>query len=256
MVSTPEMPLAARRYLEELELCLKQKVGVSPEEALSDAREYLLSASDELQRSGARLSDEKLLDHFRQTFGEPAEVAEKYGAAAASSLNPRLLGPPTGYAPGWRICCTSCGRSAPLAAVGGIRVGASSAHKYTIGWCRECGWFRWLRIIYDLDSTNLTDHMGMAATPAQSLRSLHKPILTVLAIVFGTLGILALAFSLAGLFKPAPAQGQDATQSFDSQGQPLEGVGIEPEINVETTPADFQRSDAVLAQALKILRSK
>jgi hypothetical protein len=41
-------------------------------------------------------------------------------------------------APGWQIRCTHCGRSKPLAAVGGIRLGAFSIGKRTIAWCSNC----------------------------------------------------------------------------------------------------------------------
>lgn len=204
MISTPEMPLAARRYLEELEFYLKQKVGVSPEQALSEVRGLLLSTSAELQRSGQWLSDEKLLDHFCRTFGNPDELAEKYGAAAARELPPSWKSSTRGNAPGWRICCTRCGRSAPLAAVGGIRINASSAHEYTIGWCSKCGWLRWLRIIKDLEEANLTERMGVAVTPEQSLRSMHKPVTTVLVAVLGTFAILAVVFGflfVLGVFR-------------------------------------------------------
>src|SRR5262245_24105797 len=123
MAGTREMPLAARRYLEDLERSLKQRAGVSPEEALSDAREYLLSTAESLVQSGQSLNDDALLAHFKSTFGEPDEVAQQYADAqpANSLVRPTLFPPPT-RAPGWRICCTKCGRSAPLSAVGGIRI--------------------------------------------------------------------------------------------------------------------------------------
>ncbi len=46
---------------------------------------------------------------------------------------------PTGE---WQIRCTSCDRARPLADVGGIRIGAASAGKRTLAWCRNCGFFR------------------------------------------------------------------------------------------------------------------
>jgi hypothetical protein len=206
MATVREMPPAVQKYLEELELCLKRNVGVAPEEALSDAREYLLSDADALTRSGERISDDDLYSHFAKTFGDPAAVAEHFAKSqpGAPLLRPTIF-PQPGYAPGWRICCTACGRSAPLAALGGIRIGARSVHKYTVGWCRECGWLRFMRIIQDLDSPNLTAQLGMTNTPAQALKSLHHPVLTIV-------GILAFTFAIIGavwLLTAALARGQD-----------------------------------------------
>jgi len=200
MVIARAMPVAVRRYLEELEISLKRQVGVSPEEALSDAREHLIANADALARSGESPGEDELYVHFVATFGEPAAVAGEYAGGEADRVGaasrPRLL-PWPGHAPGWRICCTACGRSAPLAKIGGIRVGARSVHKYTIGWCRQCGWFRWLRIIRDLETANLAEYMGMTKTPEQSLRSMHRPILTVVAIVVLTFGVILAAFGVA-----------------------------------------------------------
>lgn len=51
-----------------------------------------------------------------------------------------------GYAPGWQIRCTSCGRTREAAAAGIVRVGAWSRGKRTLGWCRQCRWFRLLAV--------------------------------------------------------------------------------------------------------------
>ena len=206
MVSSREMPVAARRYLEELERCLKRQVGVSPEEALSDAREFVLSATEGLERSGDGLSEEELYLHFTKTFGEPAVVAEQYARGGMQAIVRPTVLPRTGYAPGWRICCTKCGRSAPLAALGGVRIGARSVHKYTVGWCRECGWFRWLRIIQDLDEANLTERMGVTKTPQESLKGMHRPVLTLVGILLMTLAIMLGTWAILA----AVGRGEDA----------------------------------------------
>lgn len=132
MSSETRSPQIDRRYLEELEHELKREPGVSPEEALVDAREFLGAAAAELVQSGEAPDGEALYREMIRTFGDPAEVAAAYAAGARPD-------PLQGYAPGWRICCTRCGRSAPLARVGGTRSGARSLHKYTLGFCQDCG---------------------------------------------------------------------------------------------------------------------
>jgi hypothetical protein len=199
MPAAANFPLAVRRYLEELELELKQQPGVSPEEALSDAREFLISRMHGRARSGEGPPEQELYDHFVATLGAPSSIAQHYAAHA----HPFQRRP--GLAPGWRICCTRCGRSAPLAAVGGIRLGAKSFHKYTLGWCRDCRRFRFLRIIQDLDSANLTERLGVTATPDEVRRTMHRPWLVLGAILLVTLipSVLALlAVLLAGGFGP------------------------------------------------------
>jgi hypothetical protein len=86
-----------------------------------------------------------------------------------------------------------------LAATGVVRIGARSVHKYTLGWCRQCGWIRWLRIIRDLDGANLVENMGMSNTPAQSLRSMHRPIATVVGIVLATFVMILATFTVVAL---------------------------------------------------------
>src|SRR5262245_2329716 len=169
MSNTKELPLAARRYLEALELELKQQVGVSPEEALSDAREFLLTDLDALERSGEGPNEDELYAHFVKSLGDPAEVARQYAAQE------RPIRVRKGFAPGWRICCTYGGRSAPLAAIGAIRIGARSVHKYTLGWCRQCRRLRFLRVISDLDEPTLTTQFGVSQTPQELRQSAHRP---------------------------------------------------------------------------------
>jgi hypothetical protein len=185
MSTVQPMPPAVRRFLEELEIELKQRSGVSPEEALSDAREFALSELAALDRSGEGLDEDAVYDHLVERLGSPSDLAREYGDLAGPVPDR------AGYAPGWRICCTRCGRSAPLAKIGGIRVAAKSCHKYTAGWCRQCGGLRFLRIIQDLDQTNLTEQLASGATPDDVRRKMHKPWLVLGAILVGTFLIMA-----------------------------------------------------------------
>lgn len=164
-----QLPQAIVRYLEELELTLKQRIGVVPENALADAREFLLRDHSALQASEPGMASEQVFQHFCEVYGQPAAVADAY----EDSTTPSHKFP--GYAPGWRICCTKCGRSAPAAKVGVTRVAAVSRHKYVLGWCHDCRWLRPMRLSKDLDATNLTASLGIFTTPEQLRRSSHKP---------------------------------------------------------------------------------
>jgi RNase P subunit RPR2 len=50
-----------------------------------------------------------------------------------------------GHAPGWSVRCTKCGTVREASEVGIIRIRATSP-KYTLGWCKDCGWFRFIAI--------------------------------------------------------------------------------------------------------------
>ena len=164
------MPTPVQKYLEQLEQCLKQKSGVAAEDALSDAREHLEHDYRELLQCKPDCSDDNAYRHFASTYGEPRSVAQQY----EDFSKPLLLKLP-GYAPGWRICCTRCGRSAPAARAGITRIGARSHRKYVVGWCRDCRWLRWLRIEHDLDRTNLTKELGVRKSPAELRSKKHRP---------------------------------------------------------------------------------
>ena len=47
-----------------------------------------------------------------------------------------------GYAPGWRVHCTKCGRTRDAAGVGTTKTSASARKCYTLGWCSNCSWLR------------------------------------------------------------------------------------------------------------------
>lgn len=185
MSAVAKLPPAVRRYLQELELHLKQMPGISPEDVLSDARDFLLADAAALNIAGEPPDEAAQWARIISRFGEPSQVAQR------SAASPGSAAVATGYAPGWRICCTQCGRSAPLAATGAIRVGAKSFHKYTFGFCRDCRRLRFLRIIQDLEKTNLTDRLGAGVSPAQLRSRLHRPVATLVAI--GIIVLLSLA---------------------------------------------------------------
>jgi hypothetical protein len=193
------VPRAVPKYLEELELALKSQPGVSPEEALSDAREFLINDVEALARCGEGPDDDAALyQRFVATFGLPADVARQY-AEQALPVSQRPA-----YAPGWRICCTKCGRSAPLAHVGWTRIGARSRHKYTLGFCRDCRRLRFLRIIRDLDTANLSARLGATRTPDELRSRMHRPWLVLFVILLSVAALVAAGLALAGR-----AAGQD-----------------------------------------------
>lgn len=170
------------RYLHQLELAAKQRVGVVPEDMLTDAREFLSKDLQSLQQSEPGIEDEEIYRHFLTTFGLPDDVARQYEDVSKKGGS-RF----EGVAPHWRICCTKCGRSAPAAKAGITRMGARSSHKYVVGWCRDCRWLRWLRLERDLDQANLCQQLAVELTGEQLRQRKHKPVQVVL---------LALAISL------------------------------------------------------------
>jgi hypothetical protein len=189
-----------QKYLEALELELKRHSGVSPEDALSDAREYLQNQQDSLLRAEPSLDDDALYARFVESFGPPPEVAAAYAESAGDEAET-----PPGYAPGWRICCTTCGRSAPLEKYG-VRIGAASYHKYTLGYCRGCRWIRWMRVIKDADYPNLTERLGTTNTPDHVRQSLHRPWLVLVAILAVVLSATLVPWFFVAAEAPATRQ--------------------------------------------------
>ncbi|MCA9265308.1 MAG: hypothetical protein KDA60_15715, partial [Planctomycetales bacterium] len=161
---------AVTAYLEQLERAVKQKIGVVPEEILCDAREHLQHDIEALNVCEPGLSTEQVHHHFITTYGDPHDVAAHYEDFAQP-----LLRAGKGYAPGWRISCTSCGRSVPAARAGIVRVGAASVHKYVLGWCADCHWLRWMRLEKDLERTNLTRALGAEKDSDTMRRQRHHP---------------------------------------------------------------------------------
>ena len=144
---------AITRYLQELEKEIKQQNGVVPEEAITDALEHCSRQLSDLISTREDLSDPQIFQKLAEDFGTPDIVAKQYAAAVEF---PTMNLP--GYAPGWRIHCIKCGRSKLAAKAGIIRVGSPGrlTKKWTLGWCRGCSWFRFLRISRDVQCSNLT----------------------------------------------------------------------------------------------------
>lgn len=165
------------RYLDELELALKQHAGVAPEEALSDAREHLEADWRSLHDRDPGLGDTAIYEHFVAEFGSPQDVARGFAEPEERSASF------AGHAPGWRIRCTRCGRSAPAARIGIWRIGARSWSKYLPGWCRGCRRVRWLRLTRDLERPTLARKLGVETTPEQLRRGLDHPWRVVLLIL-------------------------------------------------------------------------
>lgn len=200
-------PTPVQMYLEALELELKKQVGVSPEEALSDAREFLQNNWESLSLAEPGLQEGDVYAHFVETFGSPESVAESY-ADTADPFRPFVHG----YAPGWRVCCTKCGRSAPAGKVGITRIGACSSHKYTLGFCRTCRWIRFVRIVRDSDRTNLTQQLGADRMPDAVRSTMHRPWLVVL----GTITVVMTLGILINLVTAQAVTGQDLPTVFET----------------------------------------
>ena len=217
------LPPPVRKYLESLELELKKQVGVSPEEALSDAREFLQNNWESLSRAEPGLEDGDIYAHFVETFGSPESVAESY----ADTSDPFRQFVP-GYAPGWRVCCTKCGRSAPAGKVGITRIGACSSHKYTLGFCRTCRWIRFVRIVRDSDRTNLTQQLGTDRTPDAVRRTMHRPWLVIL----GTIAFVITLSLLIHLVTAQAVAGQDLPTVFETlpDGWSLQKSSVVPAV--------------------------
>ena len=188
-----ELPGPIVTYLENLELELKKIVGVSPEDALCDVREHLFRELEEVRREQPGLAEDAAHECLVERFGDPKVVAQQYAPAEA----PKSRIP--GHAPGWRICCTRCGRGAPAGKVGITRIGAYGK-KYTVGTCSGCGGFRWMKIVKDLDKATLTKKLGVDTTPQQLRASAHRPWTTVAGILV-LVGATLFAAKLLGAFE-------------------------------------------------------
>ena len=188
------LPNPVVRYLENLELELKKKVGVSPEDALCDAREHLTRQYDSICSAGEIVDDESAYTQFIDGYGRPTDVAQQY----ESSSKKNILKIP-GRAPGWRICCSRCGRSAPAAKVGITRVAASSKHKYVVGWCHDCRFFRWMRLQKDLEKITLTPNLGVRTSSPGLRKASHRPWLILALILIATFVSIAIVLKVAHL---------------------------------------------------------
>lgn len=156
-----------REYLGQVELAVKQRAGAVPEQVLYDVYQNLSASA------------------AGQSSGNPTEAIRSCDSpeAIASSVGIDPQPPATGVAPGWRICCTRCGRSSPAATAGITRIGARSVHKYTFGRCQTCQRVTPCRLLRDLETITLTDPILDGKTPDQIRKTAHHPWLTVVAIV-------------------------------------------------------------------------
>jgi len=78
--TTLQLHPAIQRYLTTLEAALRKTPGMSPEDALADAHEFLQSEWEALPGHRPPREDE-LFQHFVQKFGTPDELAAEYAAA-------------------------------------------------------------------------------------------------------------------------------------------------------------------------------
>jgi hypothetical protein len=78
MVVNKHFHPAVCRYLEELELELKKLAGVVPEDALCDAREFLIENAEALARSVEPPSEMVHFQWIIENYGAPEVVAQQY----------------------------------------------------------------------------------------------------------------------------------------------------------------------------------
>ena len=219
-------------------------MDVSPEEVLCDAREHLCRELQEFETARPKRDGQIALSYLVENFGDPKEVAEQYGAAEKTGLKI------PGYAPGWRICCTRCGNGAPAAKVGITRIGAFSRGKYIVRWCRECAFFRWIKVVKDLDTATLVNRLGVSTTPEELRAETHRPWLSVVAILAFVLGSLFVAQHsglLAATLQPKPAEsmfetmprGWKLTQSDSVPRSQTKAIG--QKFNIELTSLSNSR---------------
>lgn len=136
---------AAERYLALVERELKRIPGIVPSEGAEDARELLTDDLEQVVTGETDVGPDELFDRIVERFGRPEDVA-----AAYRQRSDRADVRPMGYAPGWRMVCPQCGRSAPAAYGGLVRIGAWSPFKFILGFCRGCRRLRVFRLVNDL----------------------------------------------------------------------------------------------------------
>lgn len=151
-----------RTFLSELELALKNRAGVVVEDVLWQTREKLLREVNRPEPTGLIVQD-------------PLAIAARHGDEPQPPVN--------GRAPGWRICCTDCGRSSPADRVGITRIGARSLGKYVAGHCRQCGRVRPCHLIRDLHRVTIVPQLESGKQPEDIRRRSHRPYWTIAGIV-------------------------------------------------------------------------
>ncbi len=91
------------------------------------------------------------LAHLQQpaTMQLPASVTAMVANSASASQKSSGQ-----HAEGWRLRCKTCGKTRSLASVGGVRMGAASVGKVTLGWCSTCQGLKWTAIEWGLIDPN------------------------------------------------------------------------------------------------------
>ena len=106
--TTLQLHPAIQRYLTALEASLRKTPGMSPEDGLADAHEFLQSEWEAVEHQHTTLDHPRppddLFRHFVEKFGTPEEVAAAYAAARAGDSDDDVcsepLAPPASR--GWR----------------------------------------------------------------------------------------------------------------------------------------------------------
>jgi hypothetical protein len=143
------MNQAIESYLEQLRRSLEAHDVDHQKEALDDAREYLEAEYEECKRSRPDLDESHAMELVCRRFGDVETVANAYDRAEGSTRAKTYhrWSRRFSYAPGWKVTCSGCGRSADLASVAPftVRWMAWSRFKVRLGWCTECRRLVWLR---------------------------------------------------------------------------------------------------------------
>ena len=147
----------------------------------------MIESYNSITRADRSCPDELVYQELVAAFGDPHELAE-----TVQPVVPPGVRRYRGRAPGWRICCSRCGMSAPASDVGITRLGAASIEKYVGGWCTNCRGPRWYRLIKDLDQVTLMPALGVSSLPGDLRSATHRPWTT----VFSILGLVAASLTI------------------------------------------------------------
>jgi hypothetical protein len=143
------MQATIETYLEQFRRALEAQDVDSQQEALSDAREFLEAEFEECRRTRPDLEEAEAFELVCQRFGSVDAVARAYdhaeGPSAAKAFH--RTSRRWSYAPGWKVSCTRCGRSADLGSVAPLTVRwmAWARLKFGLAWCSTCRRPTWIR---------------------------------------------------------------------------------------------------------------
>jgi len=134
------MKQGAARYRSRLRSAFRRLRVPMEEQGMADFDEFL---GDVFQGREPRYGE------LVESFGLPEAVARAY-LEPAQEAEVRKPPPKSRFhsAPGWKLSCTSCGRTRDADQVGPffIRRGAWSKGKYLLGYCRGCQRPRFIRL--------------------------------------------------------------------------------------------------------------